>query len=156
MKIGKVSGLASVPVETIRYYEKIGLLPKPDRDASGYRAYRNAHLNRLLFIKRCRNLDMTQDEIRELIRLSENPEADCHEVDVLLARHLNHVRDRLKELANLEQTLEQLQKACSDAGGTTVQECGILGGLSSELEDLHKKHSDHENHVPGTHRPGKN
>lgn len=156
MKIGKVSGLASVPVETIRYYEKIGLLPKPDRDASGYRAYRDAHLNRLLFIKRCRNLDMTQDEIRELIRLSENPEADCHEVDVLLARHLNHVRDRLKELANLEQTLEQLQKACSDVGGTTVQECGILGGLSSELEDLHKKHSDHENHVPGTHRPGKN
>ena len=65
MKIGKVSGHASVPVETIRYYEKIGLLPKPDRDASGYRAYRNAHLNRLLFIKRCRNLDMTQDEIRE-------------------------------------------------------------------------------------------
>jgi len=156
MKIGKVSGLASVPVETMRYYEKIGLLPKPDRDASGYRAYSNAHLNRLLFIKRCRNLDMTQDEIRELIRLSDNPDADCHEVDDLLARHLNHVRDRLKELANLEQTLEQLQKACSSAGGTTVQECGILGGLRSEREDLHKKHDDHENHVPGTHRPGKN
>lgn len=154
MKIGEISKRSSVPVETIRYYEKIGLLPKPDRETSGYRAYRNAHLDRLLFIKRCRNLDMAQDEIRELIRLSENPEADCHEVDALLARHLEHVRDRLKELANLEQTLRQLQKACSDAG-TTVQECGILGGLSSELEDLHKKHSDHENHVPGTHRPGK-
>jgi Cd(II)/Pb(II)-responsive transcriptional regulator len=153
MKIGEISKRSSVPVETIRYYEKIGLLPKPDREVSGYRAYRNAHLDRLLFIKRCRNLDMAQDEIRELIRLSENPEADCGEVDALLARHLNHVRDRLKELSSLEKTLQQLQKACSDAG--TVQECGILSGLSSELEELHSKNSDHENHVPGSHGPGK-
>ncbi|HTN34509.1 MAG TPA: Cd(II)/Pb(II)-responsive transcriptional regulator [Marinobacter sp.] len=154
MKIGEISRHSSVPVETIRYYEKIGLLPKPDRDASGYRSYRNAHLDRLLFIKRCRNLDMAQEEIRELIRLSEHPEADCHDVDALLARHLKHVRDRLKELTNLERTLQQLQKACSDAG--TVQDCGILGGLSSELEDLHRTQDDHENHVPGTHGPGNN
>ncbi|WP_417513186.1 Cd(II)/Pb(II)-responsive transcriptional regulator [Marinobacter sp.] len=154
MKIGEISKQSSVAVETIRYYEKIGLLPTPDRDISGYRAYRAKHLDRLLFIKRCRNLDMAQEEIRELIRLSENPEADCHEVDALLARHLNHVRNRLKELATLENTLQQLQKACSDAG--TVKECGIMGGLSSELEGLHTSSDDHENHVPGTHRPGKN
>jgi Cd(II)/Pb(II)-responsive transcriptional regulator len=152
MKIGEVSGHASVPVETIRYYEKIGLLLKPDRDASDYRVYGNAHLNRLLFIKRCRNLDMTQDEIRELIRLSENPEADCHEVNALLARHLNHVRDRLSELANLETTLQQLQQACSKTG--TVEQCGIMGGLSSELGDLSGKDTDQRNHVPGTHKPG--
>jgi len=152
MKIGEVSGHASVPVETIRYYEKIGLLLKPDRDASGYRVYRNAHLNRLLFIKRCRNLDMTQDEIRELIRLSENPEADCHEVDALLARHLSHVRDRLNELANLETALRQLQQACSKTG--TVEQCGIMGGLSSELGDLPGNNTDQRNHVPGTHKPG--
>ncbi len=154
MKIGEISRHSSVPVETIRYYEKIGLLPEPDRDASGYRAYHRAHLDRLLFVKRCRNLDMAQEEIRELIRLSEHPEADCHDVDALLARHLNHVRDRLKELTNLERTLQQLQRACSNTG--TVQDCGILGGLSSELEDLHSTQNDHENHVPGTHRPGKN
>ena len=153
MKIGEISKRSCVPVETIRYYEKIGLLPKPYRETSGYRAYRNAHLDRLLFIKRCRNLDMAQDEIRELIRLSENPEADCREVDALLARHLEHVRDRLRELSSLEKNLQQLQRACSDAG--TVQECGILDGLSSELEGLHSKISDHENHVPGTHKPGK-
>jgi Cd(II)/Pb(II)-responsive transcriptional regulator len=150
MKIGEVSGHATVPVETIRYYEKIGLLLKPDRDASGYRVYRNAHLNRLLFIKRCRNLDMTQDEIRELIRLSENPEADCQEVDALLARHLSHVRDRLNELANLETALQQLQQACSKTG--TVEDCGIMGGLSSELAGL--PDTDQRNHVPGTHKPG--
>jgi Cd(II)/Pb(II)-responsive transcriptional regulator len=152
MKIGEVCGHASIPVETIRYYEKIGLLLKPNRDASGYRVYRNAHLNRLLFIKRCRNLDMTQDEIRELIRLSENPEADCHEVDALLARHLSHVRDRLNELANLETALQQLQQACSKTG--TVEQCGIMGGLSSELGDLSGRDTDRRNHVPGTHKPG--
>lgn len=153
MKIGEIAKHSSVAVETIRYYEKIGLMPAPDRDTSGYRAYRNAHLDRLLFIKRCRNLDMTQEEIRELIRLSENPEADCHDVNALLAHHLNHVRERLQELQTLEKTLQQLQTACSVAG--KVEECGILGELSTELGDLPKKPAGHENHVPGTHRPGK-
>lgn len=150
MKIGELSRATAIAVETIRYYEKIGLLPEPERDASGYRAYRNAHLDRLLFIKRCRNLDMAQEEIRELIRLAEQPEADCSEVDALLARHLVHVRERLRELASLEETLVQLQEACSDA--RTVRECGILGGLSSELETPQPE--DVHNHVPGTHGPG--
>ncbi|RBP21945.1 Cd(II)/Pb(II)-responsive transcriptional regulator [Marinobacter pelagius] len=150
MRIGAIAKQAGIPVETIRYYEKIGLLPEPVRDASGYRSYRQAHLERLLFIKRCRNLDMAQDEIRELIRLAENPDADCSGVDALLARHLDHVRERLRELASLEQTLEKLQAACSDGG--TVSECGILGGLTSELDKLDMA-SDH-NHVPGTHGQG--
>ncbi|MFO7527515.1 MAG: Cd(II)/Pb(II)-responsive transcriptional regulator [Marinobacter sp.] len=152
MRIGAIAKQASIPVETVRYYEKIGLLPEPVRDANGYRSYRQAHLDRLLFIKRCRNLDMAQDEIRELIRLAEQPEADCSDVDALLARHLDHVRERLKELASLEQTLEKLQAACSDGG--TVSECGILGGLTSELDKLGMA-SDH-NHVPGTHGQGHN
>ena len=106
MKIGEMAKRAGLPVETVRYYEKIGLLPAPQRDASGYRSYQERHLDRLLFIRRCRNLDMTQDEIRELIRLAEQPEADCSEVDALLARHLDHVRERLRELTSLESTLE--------------------------------------------------
>ena len=153
MKIGELANVTDVPVETIRYYEKIGLLPAPDRSSNGYRTYRTSHLDRLLFIKRCRSLDMAQDEIRELIQLSETPEADCQEVDALLARHLNHVRERLKELTVLEENLQQLQKACSDAG--TVQECGILDGLNAEIEGLKPKNSNQENHVPGTHKPGK-
>ncbi|MBC7183990.1 MAG: MerR family transcriptional regulator, partial [Marinobacter sp.] len=62
MKIGELAKTTAIPVETIRYYEKIGLLPEPSRDSSGYRSYQPAHLDRLLFIKRCRNLDMAQDE----------------------------------------------------------------------------------------------
>ncbi|WP_286222901.1 Cd(II)/Pb(II)-responsive transcriptional regulator [Marinobacter apostichopi] len=150
MKIGDISKRANISVETVRYYEKIGLLPEPDRTASGYRSYRQAHLDRLLFIKRCRNLDMAQNEIRELIRLAENPEADCAGVDTLLAKHLHHVRERRRELASLEQTLEKLQKACTE--GRTVQECGILEGLSTEFEDLET--SNTHNHVPGTHGQG--
>jgi Cd(II)/Pb(II)-responsive transcriptional regulator len=150
VKIGELAKSTGIPVETIRYYEKIGLLPEPARDSSGYRAYQHAHLDRLLFIKRCRNLDMAQDEIRELIRLADQPEADCSEVDALLARHLDHVRERLNELASLEETLVQLQEACSN--GRTVRECGILGGLSSEPEAAESE--DRHNHVPGTHRPG--
>lgn len=149
MKIGEISKITDIPVETIRYYEKIGLLPEPSRDASGYRRYRQIHTDRLLFIKRCRNLDMAQDEIRELVRLAEQPEADCREVDALLARHLNHVRQRLKELASLEETLEQLQQACSE--GRTVSQCGILDGLTTDL-DQEPTGADH-NHIPGTHGP---
>ncbi|MDF0749707.1 Cd(II)/Pb(II)-responsive transcriptional regulator [Marinobacter sp. 71-i] len=147
MKIGEISKATGIPVETIRYYEKIGLVPEPERQASGYRHYRQSHLDRLLFIKRCRNLDMAQDEIRELIRLADQPDADCSEVDALLARHLNHVRERLRELANLEDTLQQLQKACSE--GRTVSECGILGGLAAE--PVEEPSAGGHNHVPGTH-----
>lgn len=149
MKIGEMSKTTGIAVETIRYYEKIELVPAPDRLASGYRHYRKSHLDRLLFIKRCRNLDMAQDEIRELIRLADQPDADCSEVDVLLARHLSHVRERLQELANLEDTLQQLQKACSE--GRTVSECGILGGLTSET--VPNPGAVSHNHVPGTHGP---
>lgn len=151
MKIGEVAKLSGVPAETVRYYEKIGLLPAPARDASGYRAYGEAHLERLRFIRRCRNLDMAQDEIRELIRLTDTPDADCSGVDALLARHLEHVRERLHELAKLEQTLVQLQAACS--AGRTVSECGILSGLSHEPPRLS---ATDDNHIPGTHGPGHN
>ncbi|MGF2688222.1 Cd(II)/Pb(II)-responsive transcriptional regulator [Marinobacter sp. DUT-3] len=147
MKIGEISKTTGIPVETIRYYEKIGLVPEPERQASGYRHYRQSHLDRLLFIRRCRNLDMAQDEIRELIRLADQPEADCSEVDALLDRHLSHVRERLRELASLEDTLERLQKACSE--GRTVSECGILGGLTSE--SAREAPAANHNHIPGTH-----
>ncbi|SFR56870.1 Cd(II)/Pb(II)-responsive transcriptional regulator [Marinobacter daqiaonensis] len=147
MKIGDMAEQTGIPVETVRYYEKIGLLPAPDRQANGYRRYRQSHLDRLLFIRRCRNLDMAQDEIRELVRLADQPEADCTQVDALLARHLEHVRQRLAELRQLERTLSHLQQACSE--GRTVAECGILGGLSDDLPS--EPAPTGHNHIPGSH-----
>lgn len=147
MKIGELSRQVGVPVETIRYYEKIGLMAAPARSDSGYRRYQQTHLERLHFIRRCRSLDMAQDEIRELVRLADQADADCSAVDGLLARHLSHVRERLRELASLERTLEQLQQACSE--NRTVSECGILDGLTSDSsgELPLSKH----NHIPGSH-----
>jgi Cd(II)/Pb(II)-responsive transcriptional regulator len=150
MKIGALSQQANVPVETIRYYEKIGLMPAPERGENGYRSYAKAHLDRLLFIRRCRNLDMAQEEIRELLRLAEKPTADCSEVDALLASHLSHVRARLKELTSLEQTLVSLQRACASPGA--ISDCGILDGLNTELDKL--SDAEPHNHVPGTHGAG--
>jgi Cd(II)/Pb(II)-responsive transcriptional regulator len=147
MKIGEMAEQSGIPAETIRYYEKIGLLPAPDRQANGYRQYRRSHLDRLLFIRRCRNLDMAQEEIRELVRLADQPDADCSEVDALLAQHLGHVRERLQELRELETTLSDLQQACSE--GRTVAECGILGGLTQDLDKDLPPH--HNNHIPGSH-----
>ncbi len=148
MKIGELAKNTDVNVETIRYYEKIGLLPPPTRSANGYRHYLGAHQDRLLFIRRCRSLDMAQEEIRRLIELAEQPDADCSNVDALLEHHLQHVRTRLQELANLEQTLVSLQERCSQ--GRTVQECGILEGLTADAFQSPQPEETH-NHVPGTH-----
>ncbi|GAA0692372.1 MULTISPECIES: Cd(II)/Pb(II)-responsive transcriptional regulator [Marinobacterium] len=146
MKIGKIAKQTGIPVDTIRYYEKMGLLHAPLRNSNGYRSYNNSHLERLRFIRRCRSLDMSQDEIRQLIHLSETQEADCSEVDALVAHHLQHVRERLQELAQLEQTLVQLQTAC--ASGKAIRECGILAGLHTDLE---LQDIEAGSHVPGIH-----
>lgn len=148
MKIGELAKHTDVSVETIRYYEKIGLLPPPARSANGYRHYRAAHQERLVFIRHCRSLDMAQEEIRQLIALAEQPDADCSDVDALLEHHLQHVRNRLQELANLEQTLVSLQQRCNQ--GRTVQECGILEGLTTEAFQTPQPEDAHS-HVPGTH-----
>ncbi len=146
MKIGEIANRTGIPVDTIRYYEKVGLLHAPLRNNNGYRSYNSAHLERLLFIRRCRSLDMSQNEIRQLIQLGAEQEADCSDVDALVAHHLQHVRQRLQELAQLEETLVQLQAACTS--GKTIRECGILAGLHSDLEVAD---NETNSHVPGIH-----
>ncbi|MDC0663664.1 Cd(II)/Pb(II)-responsive transcriptional regulator [Marinobacter sp. SS21] len=147
MKIGQVSKQTGVAVETIRYYEKIDLLPAPEREASGYRHYSQDHLRRLLFIKRCRNLDMAQDEIRQLIGLMNQPEAGCQGVDQLLEHHLDHVRQRIAELQDLQQEMQALRAACASEG--QVSECGILNTLKQNGKPQRTLNPD--NHIPGSH-----
>lgn len=83
MKIGDLAKLTQTQVETIRYYEREGLLPEPDRTEGNYRIYGAAHADRLAFIRHCRNLDMTLDEIRQLLRLKDDPASDCGDVNTL-------------------------------------------------------------------------
>lgn len=127
MKIGALAQATGTPVETIRYYEREGLLPPPARAENNYRLYLPAHVERLAFIRQCRNLDMTLDEIRALIQLREAPAQDCGEINILLDEHIGHVAQRIRELRALEKDLKALRARCT--APHAVADCGILDGL---------------------------
>lgn len=128
LKIGELAAGTGCQVETIRFYEKEGLLPVPPRSAGNYRLYGDAHVERLTFIRHCRSLDMTLDEIRTLLRFQDAPEGECGEVNALLDAHLRHVRTRIRELKALERQLVELRRCCDAV--RPVQQCGILHGLA--------------------------
>ena len=127
MQMKELSRATGVDVETIRYYEKEGLLPPPARAANGYRAYGAAHLERLSFVRHCRGLDMSLAEIRHLLDFTTRPEADCGEINRLIDAHLGRVRARLKSLHTLEKQLVALRASC--ATGHVAADCGILHEL---------------------------
>jgi Cd(II)/Pb(II)-responsive transcriptional regulator len=128
MKIGELAGQAQTQVETIRYYEREGLLPQAPRTDGNYRIYGPEHVERLAFIRHCRSLDMTLDEIRVLLRFKDAPQQDCGDVDALLDEHIGHVAERIRELRQLEKQLKALRDLCG--GHKAGAECGILGGLT--------------------------
>lgn len=129
MKISELAQLAGCSTETIRYYEKINLLPKAPRNTNNYRQYNTSHIERLRFIRNCRSLDMTHEEIRLLLGFIHSPEAGCEPVTSIISDHLTHVDTRLNELNHLRQQLLQLQAACSHE--STTQACGILDHISN-------------------------
>ena len=130
MQIKALSAATGVDVETIRYYERQGLLPAPARQANGYRDYGQPQLERLAFIRHCRALDMPLADVRALLAaLDDAPGADCGEVNVLLDQQLARVRARLASLRALEKQLRRLRTACSGQPGEAG--CGILHELVS-------------------------
>ncbi len=128
MKIGELASTTTTPVETIRYYEREGLLHQPPRSESNYRIYGPAHAERLAFVRHCRTLDMTLDEIRVLLRFKDEPHAPCGEVNALLDERIGHVAQRIGELRQLERQLKALRAQC--AGVHEAAACGILNGLA--------------------------
>ena len=128
MKIGELAKATGTQVETVRYYEREGLLPKPLRTEGNYRIYGPSHIERLSFIRHCRSLDMTLDEIRALLRFKDAPAADCGDVNSLLDEHIGHVADRIEELQGLAVQLRELRSQCRTARAGA--DCGILKGLS--------------------------
>ena len=150
MKIGELARLAGTNVETIRYYERDGLLPIPARSDGNYRIYGEAHVQRLSFIRRCRGLDMTLDEIRVLLHFKESPQENCADVNSLLERHIGHVTQRMQELQELERQLNDLRERCGEA--RDAAHCGILDSLSQATVPSGKTTS----HVRGTHQRAAN
>lgn len=148
MKIGELAKVTGSPVETIRFYEREGLLPQAERTDGNYRIYGQDHAERLAFIHNCRNLDMTLNEIRALLRFKEAPTENCGEVNALLDEHIGHVADRIRELKALEKNLKTLRLQCQEA--TASKDCGILHGLSDTTESASRK-PPRSHHVQGSH-----
>ncbi|MBH9577338.1 Cd(II)/Pb(II)-responsive transcriptional regulator [Inhella proteolytica] len=143
MKIGELAKASGTAVETIRFYEREGLLPPPARSPANYRHYQPAHLERLRFIRRCRALDMALDEVRALLQARDQPPADCSGVNQVLDAHIAHVAARLAELQGLQQELLTLRQRCSAPG----PDCGILAGLAEAepgRKPLGAVHGPHE------------
>jgi MerR family mercuric resistance operon transcriptional regulator len=129
MPIGELSRLTGVNIETIRYYERIEMLPLPPRTASGRRVYDSTHLRILAFIRRSRELGFSLDEIRALIRLGGPEKATCREVREIAAHHLEDIRDKIDDLQKLERLLAKTVARCS---GRTVPDCPVLDILDMQ------------------------
>lgn len=119
-------------LETIRYYEKIGLMPEPPRTGGGYRAYDREHLKRLAFIRRSRELGFSLEEIRSLLGLVDGGDYTCAEVRDMTLRHSADVRRKIADLRRLERSLKQMAAQCS---GDTVPKCPIIDVLWREASD---------------------
>lgn len=143
MKIGELAKVANTPVETIRYYERERLLPEPARTDGNYRIYDEDHAQRLGFIRRCRSLDMTLDEIRSLLKFRDAPQEDCGQVNQLLDDHIGHVAARIAELKTLEKQLKALRQQCG--GPESASACGILQELDTATlaTDTFGQHAGH-------------
>ena len=129
MKISDIAKATSTSIETIRYYEREGLIPPAQRQANNYRHYDESHLQQLSFIRHCRSLDMSLEEIRLLLEFKSNPKENCSEVNYVIDNHIQHVRDRIESLLKLETQLTQLRALCIAEGGN----CAIL----KQLEQTH-------------------
>ncbi|WP_234265880.1 Cd(II)/Pb(II)-responsive transcriptional regulator [Hydrogenophaga sp. NFH-34] len=127
MQIKQLAAATGVDVETIRYYEKQGLLPAPARRDNGYREYEAHHLERLSFVRHCRALDMPLAEIARLLGFVDDPGSHCDGVDDLIGEQLARVRARLQSMHALEKQLLRLQSRCD--GRHPDGNCGILDEL---------------------------
>ena len=126
MKIGAAAAASGCHIETIRYYERVGLLPTPARTTGGYREFLPNEVERLRFITRGRELGFSLEEIRSLLTLSDDPALSCHDVDQLARHHLADIQQRVRELRRIARELERTIASC--AGGKRGQ-CAILGAL---------------------------
>ncbi len=149
MKIGELASRTGCPVETVRYYEREGLLPAAMRDeANNYRRYEHSHLERLTFIRRCRALGMTHGEIRALLQARVEPDASCESINELIDAHLEHVQARVAELKALETQLTELRSQCQAARAT--RDCGILRVLEQSGDVSWRSPSVPPSHVAGS------
>ncbi|WP_193074226.1 Cd(II)/Pb(II)-responsive transcriptional regulator [Pseudomonas sp. FME51] len=141
MRIGELARKTGCKTVTIRYYEQAGLLPVPQRSEGNYRVYTQSHAARLLFIRNCRALDMTLDEVRRLLDYRDNPDQDCGGVNVLVDEHIEHVAARIEELKALSRQLIELRSHC--AAAREAADCQILQQLTASEQQADVEPTSH-------------
>ena len=127
MTIGHLARETGTKVETVRFYEKSGLIPKPTRTEGNYRSYDRAHLNRLSFIRRARDLGFSLDQIRTLLALSDDRDRSCSAVDEIANKHREEVERKIADLQALKKELDRMIDQC---GCGVVADCRIIESLS--------------------------
>ena len=128
LSIGALAAETGCEVQTIRYYEQIGILPKPARTEGGHRLYTQEQAQRLRFIRRSRDLGFSLDEVKELLRLADNREGDCGAVDRIATQRLKDVRKKISQLAALERELARMARGCRQG---KIATCRIVQALSN-------------------------
>lgn len=131
MKIGELAAQAGCDVQTVRFYEREGLLEEPLREASGYRRYDARALAKVRFIRHCRSLDIPLSEVRQLLAFAARPDQACAGVNELLDKHIRLVKQRIAELKALEKQLVPLRRTCD---GDTSHPCTILEAFMSAAQ----------------------
>ncbi len=126
MKIGELARSTGTKVETIRFYEKIGLLPAPERTEGNYRDYSQPHLARLSFVRRARDLGFTLDQIRALLTLADDRDQSCGAVDIVARDHLSQIDRKIADLQALRRELDEIISQC---GQGAISECRIIEAL---------------------------
>ena len=124
---GEVADQANVNVQTVRYYERRGLIPEPPRSSGGFRQYSPDHVSRIRFIKRAQELGFTLEEANELLQLRVTPEADRADVRAVAGDKIDEVEDKIRDLRRIRDTLGHLVEACEGHGSTS--ECPILHAM---------------------------
>lgn len=129
MKIGQLADKTGLSIQTIRFYERKALLAAPERTQSNYRSYSEEALKQLLFIKQCRALDMTIEEISLVLETRANPDNSCESVNATIDNHIEDIESRIIELNALQKTLLSFRSACED--DKKVKDCGVLQQLDN-------------------------
>lgn len=125
--IGGLAAATGVKVPTIRYYESVGLLPKPPRTQSNRRVYDDDAVRRLRFIRHARELGFEVDDIRQLLDLSDQPDRPCQEVDAIAQRHLAEIESRIRRLNALKREVARMIRECANG---SVADCRIIDVLA--------------------------
>jgi MerR family mercuric resistance operon transcriptional regulator len=129
LTIGKLATCAGVNLETVRYYERIGIMPAPDRTKGGHRDYTGAHVQKLAFIRRARELGFSIEDIRALIELAEPSPRSCGEVRMIAENHLADVDAKISDLVRLQSVLREAVARCGDGATPLCPVIEILGAV---------------------------